>query len=222
MRDRRLTVLLALAAPLIACLVLVASAAGAYVPGEVLVGRGETTSRVPVPPGSSVAATVARLRARPGVEWAVPDYIAHATAISTPNDPGVSGNTPGGWQQTQWNFDGTYGIDAPEAWANVIADGAPGGAKVVVAVLDTGVAYANRGKIQTLARLQQVLVCSRATTSSAEPPTRTTATATAHSWRSRDRRGHRQPSMELTGLATTPPGSCPCGSWTAPAKATPP
>ncbi|MGA9285218.1 MAG: S8 family serine peptidase [Solirubrobacteraceae bacterium] len=146
MRDRRLTALLAWAAPLIACLALASSAAGAYVPGEVLVGRGETTSHVPVPPGSSVAATVARLRAEPGVSWAVPDYIAHATAISTPNDPGVSGNTPGGWQQTQWNFDGTYGINAPEAWANVIADGAPGGAKVVVAVLDTGVAYANRGK----------------------------------------------------------------------------
>lgn len=146
MRDRRLTGLLAWAMPLIACLVLASSAAGAYVPGEVLVGRGETTSRVPVPAGSSVAATVTRLRAEPGVSWAVPDYIARTTAISIPNDPGVSGNTPGNWQQTQWNFDGTFGIDAPEAWANVIADGAPGGAKVVVAVLDTGVAYANRGK----------------------------------------------------------------------------
>ncbi len=46
----------------------------------------------------------------------------------------------------QWNFDGTYGINAPQAWANVAADGAPGGAKVIVAVLDTGVAYANRGR----------------------------------------------------------------------------
>ena len=146
MRDRRLTALLALAAPLIACLVLASGAAGAYVPGEVLAGRGESTVRVRVPPGSSVATTLARLRAQPGVAWAVPDYIAHATAISIPNDPGVSGNTPGGWQQTQWNFDGTYGINAPQAWANVIADHAPGGAKVVVAVLDTGVAYANRGK----------------------------------------------------------------------------
>lgn len=146
MRDRRLTGLLAWAAPLIACMVLASSAAGAYVPGEVLVGRGEATSHVPVPRGSSVAATVARLRAEPGVSWAVPNYIAHTTAVSIPNDPGVSGNTPSGWQQTQWNFDGTYGINAPEAWANVLTDGAPGGAKVVVAVLDTGVAYANRGK----------------------------------------------------------------------------
>src|ERR1700735_5071310 len=73
MRDRRLTVLLAWATPLIACLRLASSAAGAYVPGEVLVGHDETTSHVPVPPGSSMAATVARLRAQPGVSWAVPD-----------------------------------------------------------------------------------------------------------------------------------------------------
>jgi serine protease len=35
-------------------------------------------------------------------------------------------------------------VDAPEAWANLTADGAPGGKGVTVAVLDTGVAYANR------------------------------------------------------------------------------
>jgi serine protease len=46
----------------------------------------------------------------------------------------------------QWNFSGLFGVNAPQAWANVSADGAPGGLKVVVAVLDTGVAYANRGK----------------------------------------------------------------------------
>ena len=36
-------------------------------------------------------------------------------------------------------------MNAPEAWANVAADGAPGGSGVIVAVLDTGVAYANHG-----------------------------------------------------------------------------
>ncbi len=46
----------------------------------------------------------------------------------------------------QWNFSGPFGVNAPQAWANVSADGAPAGSKVVVAVLDTGVAYANRGK----------------------------------------------------------------------------
>jgi serine protease len=36
-------------------------------------------------------------------------------------------------------------VNAPEAWSNMVADGAPGGRGVIVAVLDTGVAYANRG-----------------------------------------------------------------------------
>jgi serine protease len=43
----------------------------------------------------------------------------------------------------QWNFLAGAGVDAPNAWANLIADGAPGGRGVVVAVLDTGVAYRN-------------------------------------------------------------------------------
>ena len=143
MRDRRLTALAAWAAPLIACLLLASSAAGSYAPDEVVVGHAGSTERVPVPPGASIAATVARLRREPGVRWAVPDYVAHASGL-IPNDPGTS-DTPSGWQLLQWNFNGTFGINAPQAWANVAADGAPGGSKVVVAVLDTGVAYANRG-----------------------------------------------------------------------------
>ncbi len=69
-----------------------------------------------------------------------------STAASEPfpNDPGTAG-TPGGWQQLQWNFVGPFGVDAPGAWNNLIADHAPGGRGVIVAVLDTGVAYANRG-----------------------------------------------------------------------------
>jgi serine protease len=112
-------------------------------------GSGEeasSTRLLSVPAGASLDATLAKLRREKGVVWAVPDYVAHSTSVSIPNDPGISGHTPGGWQQVQWNFDGTYGINAPQAWANVAADGAPGGAKVIVAVLDTGVAYANRGK----------------------------------------------------------------------------
>lgn len=145
MRDRRLTALAAWAAPLIACLLLTSSAAGSYAPEEVVVGRAGSTERVRVARGASIAATVARVRREPGVRWAVPDYVAHASAGSIPNDPGTT-TTPGEWQQLQWNFSGTYGIDAPQAWANAQADGAPGGSKVIVAVLDTGVAYADRGK----------------------------------------------------------------------------
>lgn len=100
-------------------------------------------------PGVSVAAALHRLRTQRGVAWAVPDYrasIAGGTGTGglIPNDEGTS-HHPGGWEELQWNFAGEFGVNAPEAWANVAADGAPGGRGVIVAVLDTGVAYANRG-----------------------------------------------------------------------------
>ncbi|GAA4696529.1 hypothetical protein GCM10023349_10110 [Nocardioides conyzicola] len=57
-----------------------------------------------------------------------------------PDDPGRSGSA-GGWAELQWNFAGPYGVDAPDAWGNLVAAGAPGGQGVTVAVLDTGVAY---------------------------------------------------------------------------------
>jgi serine protease len=95
-------------------------------------------------PGANLATALRRLRARPGIQWAVPDYRAHASGTFFPDDEG-SADAPGGWQQLQWNFVGPFSIDAPEAWSNVAADGAAGGRGVTVAVLDTGVAYANRG-----------------------------------------------------------------------------
>jgi serine protease len=70
-------------------------------------------------------------------------FAGAAAAEPFPNDPGIA-KTPGGWSQLQWNFVGTFGVEAPGAWRNLIADHAPGGRGVVVAVLDTGVAYANR------------------------------------------------------------------------------
>jgi serine protease len=124
-----------------------ARAARASANGEGESGEGaSSTHLLAVPAGASLDETLAKLRREKNVIWAVPDYVAHTTSVSVPNDPGTTGHTLGGWQQVQWNFDGTYGIEAPQAWANVAADGAPGGAKVIVAVLDTGVAYANRGK----------------------------------------------------------------------------
>ena len=55
-------------------------------------------------------------------------------------------DTAAGWQALQWNFAGPFGVNAPAAWDNVAAAGHPGGSDVVVAVLDTGVAYATRGR----------------------------------------------------------------------------
>jgi len=93
---------------------------------------------------ASLSATLARLRGEPGVRWAVPDYRAHAAGVLVPDDPGTTAEAAG-WQKLQWNFSGPFGINAPEAWSNVAAAGGEGGRGVVIAVLDTGVAYANRG-----------------------------------------------------------------------------
>ncbi|HUB35356.1 MAG TPA: S8 family serine peptidase [Solirubrobacteraceae bacterium] len=96
----------------------------------------------------TVSGAIAKLRRSRDVLWATPDYTAHAAGGWIPDDPGPPGpgDAPGGWQATQWNFDGQFGVNAPEAWTNLAADGHPGGRGVIVAVLDTGVAYANRGR----------------------------------------------------------------------------
>jgi len=102
------------------------------------------TTLLHVAPDTDVAALLAHLRSERGVAWAVPDYVAHAAGAFIPDDEGVRGAGPGGWEKYQWNFSGQFGVGAPEAWGNLIADGHPGGQGVTVAVLDTGVAYANR------------------------------------------------------------------------------
>jgi serine protease len=142
-----------------------ASSADPYSPSQIVVGYAprpsqaqaatasasgtsrSTTAKTQVVrlgPGVSVKAALRRLRARRDIKWAVPDYVAHAAGALVPNDVG-NGSAAKDWQQLQWNFVGPFGIDAPEAWANLAAEGAPGGKGVTVAVLDTGVAYANRG-----------------------------------------------------------------------------
>jgi serine protease len=46
----------------------------------------------------------------------------------------------------QWNFSAQSGVNAPEAWANLLAVHRAGARGVVIAVLDTGVAYRNWGR----------------------------------------------------------------------------
>ncbi|MBC8232027.1 peptidase S8 [bacterium] len=75
-----------------------------------------------VPEGSTVDQMVRRFNRIPGVEFAEPDYIAHATLI--PNDP---------YYPNQW---GLPKIQAPRAW-----DITQGDKKVRIAVLDTGVDF---------------------------------------------------------------------------------
>jgi serine protease len=68
--------------------------------------------------------------------------------VVPPDDPGAT-QDPGGWRELQWNFlADSFGIDVEPAWARVAAAGRPGGEGVVVAVLDTGVAYANHGRFR--------------------------------------------------------------------------
>ena len=91
-------------------------------------------------PTASVPATAAKLGALPGIKYAVPDYIAHIAGSWFPNDTG-RGRTAKGWERLQWNSLAKDGVNAPQAWANLIADHRPGAKGVVIAVVDTGVAY---------------------------------------------------------------------------------
>ena len=93
--------------------------------------------------GDSVAKTLAELRAQPDVAEAHPDYVIQAAGGYYPNDPGLG--DLGEWRDLQWNFAGPYGIRAPKAWSKLRAVDRDGGRGVVVAVIDSGVAYRDYG-----------------------------------------------------------------------------
>ena len=120
-----------------------ASAPAEFRAGEIVVrdASGERVVRV-----RDVAQAARSLSSRPGVRSATPNYLARASGWIPP-DPG-RGRKIGGWQKLQWNFLPETGVNAPEAWANLARAGRPGGKGVVVAVLDTGVAYADRGRFR--------------------------------------------------------------------------
>jgi serine protease len=141
-----------------------------FVPRQLVVKfAGEAHGRtVGLPRGTGVLATARALRAKPDVEYAQPNYVARGSAVEPepvdPDDPGTiepspTGTvpTPGGWALRQWDFldysgnataklpTSPGGIDAVGAWANLEAAGRPGGRGVVVAVLDSGIAYRDLG-----------------------------------------------------------------------------
>jgi serine protease len=134
----------------------VAPASAPYVADELLVRFDGGAERViDLPQGVSLSSAENALAANPAVDYAVPNYIAHASAI--PNDPGPAG-TPSAWQRTQWNFlpcgslcgetasqyQAKGGLNAPEAWDILKQRGAAFGRGARVAVLDPGIAYMNK------------------------------------------------------------------------------
>jgi serine protease len=144
------------------------SPAREFVPRQVVVKfEGDRSGRtISLPAGVGVRRTAAALRRNPRVAYAEPNYIATASATADfllPNDPGTlegaseAAATAGDWSVKQWNFLGWEGsgttkmpvspggIDAVGAWRNVAAAGRPGAEGVVIAVLDTGIAYRDRG-----------------------------------------------------------------------------
>jgi serine protease len=73
--------------------------------------------------------------------------VAHQAGPFFPNDPGLAHHRRG-WERMQWNLLKGTGVNAPQAWSNLLADKRAGGKGAVVAVLDTGVAYRNWGRFR--------------------------------------------------------------------------
>lgn len=118
-------------------------------------------------PGTGVRRAARALRRNPSVVYAEPNYIASASAVAVePFDPNDSGSLAGsndssagagGWAFKQWNFlaptqsgsgelpTSPGGINAVGAWRNLIEWGRPGASGIVVAVLDSGIAYRSLG-----------------------------------------------------------------------------
>jgi serine protease len=145
------------------------SPARAFVPGQLLVKfegqrRGEAIS---LPRGTGVREAARALRRNRSVVYAVPNYVASASVVKPePFDPDDSGaleegagtsTAAGGWAFKQWNFlspnpangaslpSSPGGIDAVDAWRTLIEVGRPGASGIVVAVLDSGIAYRSFG-----------------------------------------------------------------------------
>jgi serine protease len=128
------------------------SDAGAGAISRAVAGAG-LTDRRDLPGGivayraTDATAAAAELEAAGVASWARPSMRARIAAVPG-NDTGkaTSSGVAGGWQQVQWDLIGPFGIDVASAWPLAQQDGGEGGRGIKVAVLDTGVAYANRGR----------------------------------------------------------------------------
>ncbi|MBI2559480.1 S8 family serine peptidase [Candidatus Woesearchaeota archaeon] len=91
-------------------------------------GKFTRFERLKIPSNRNVQEMVRLYKNNPLVEYAEPDYIAHAMMV--PNDP---------YFGYQWNFYNSQygGINVKDAWDIT------NGSNVIVAVIDTGVAYEN-------------------------------------------------------------------------------
>jgi serine protease len=126
--------------------------AGAEAVARAVAGAGLTHPRRL--PGGIVAyrardaGAAARSLRRAGVAaWAHPSLAARiATAPGNDTGTATTSGLAGGWQQVQWDLVGQFGIDVAPAWQLAAQAGDEGGRGVKVAVLDTGVAYADRGR----------------------------------------------------------------------------
>ena len=99
--------------------------------------------RLRVPSGKTVEQVVEAYRREPDVEYAEPNYILSASFV--PNDP---------YYRYQWNLDNPANsgdINAESAW-DIQQGGNP---SVIVAIVDTGVAYEDFGKFKRAPDLAQ-------------------------------------------------------------------
>jgi serine protease len=146
-----------------------ASPAREFAPRQLVVKfEGQRHGRtIGLPPEVGVREAATALRRSPRVAYAAPNYIATASAKASagpwiPNDPGSLSEseapTPGGWVTRQWNFlsptgpstallpSSFGGIDVVGAWENLIEARRAGARGITIAVLDTGIAYRNKGR----------------------------------------------------------------------------
>ncbi|MBI3409188.1 MAG: tandem-95 repeat protein [Planctomycetes bacterium] len=112
---------------------------GTYAPDHILVGDlNGKVQKVPLAQGVTVAQALSVYIGQPGVKYAEPDWIVHASLL--PNDPNFGQEY--GLNNTGQSINGgapgkpDADIDAPEAW-----DINTGSTKVVVADIDTGIDY---------------------------------------------------------------------------------